>query len=388
MDMLKRLRELRRDEHGMSFMFVGLGLIAFMAATTLAIDVGMFMNARTQAQTAADAGALAGATSLVYDSWTNRSATGPAVQSAINAARKNGVMAATVDVKDTDVTFPVDAFGQANQVQVNVFRTVGRNNPVATLIGPLFGVSTVDITATATAQAAPADGMTCVKPFIIPDKWIENRNPPWTTSSTFDKYDNHGDLLPGVHDDYDPNGGYTAADKGTELVLRAHQGNNISPTMYYSWKMPGDIGGSFYETNISTCNTSVIRASKDNPYDATQEPGAMEGPTMSGLQVLWNMDPNARWDPYGGADHTGDYISDQRPSPRVFPIPLYDPDEYQKNLQTGRTATFKAVKFIGFFLTSIDNNEARGRIFPITGVTAATGPTTTTPLAYVIRLVK
>ena len=37
-------------------------------------------------------------------------------------------------------------------------------------------------------------------------------------------------------------------DKGTELIiLRAGNGNNIEPSFYYSWKMPGDTGGDFYE---------------------------------------------------------------------------------------------------------------------------------------------
>jgi hypothetical protein len=354
-----------------------------MAATTLAIDVGMFMNARTQAQTAADSAALAGATALVYNSWTDRTASGPAVQSAISAAQKNGVMAGAVDVQPTDVTFPNDPYGQANEVQVNVFRTIGRNNPVSTLIGPLFGISTVDITATATAQAAPAMGMTCVKPFIIPDKWQENRNPPWTTSSTFDKYDNHGNLLQPTYDDYDPSKGYSYDDRGTELVLRAQQGNNIAPSMYYSWKMPGDIGGDFYQENIATCNTSVIE-----PGDiAVQEPGAKEGPTLSGLQILYDKDPTAYWDS-SLAGGKGDYVSSKRPSPRVFPIPLYNPDEYQKAKMEGRVAELKVTRFIGFFLTDITGGEARGRIFPITGVSAISGPTDVTPLAYVIRLVK
>ena len=43
----------------MSFVYVGMGFMAFLSATTLAIDVGMFMTARTQAQTSADSGALA-----------------------------------------------------------------------------------------------------------------------------------------------------------------------------------------------------------------------------------------------------------------------------------------------------------------------------------------
>jgi hypothetical protein len=44
--------------------------------------------------------------------------------------------------------------------------------------------------------------------------------------------------------------------------------------------------------------------------------------------------------------------------------------------------------FIGFFLEDVQGNEAYGRIFPITGVSAATTPTPTAPLAYVIRLVQ
>ena len=52
----------------MSFVYVGMGFMAFLSATTLAIDVGMFMTARSQAQNSADAGALAGAVALVQPS--------------------------------------------------------------------------------------------------------------------------------------------------------------------------------------------------------------------------------------------------------------------------------------------------------------------------------
>ena len=57
--MRARLLRLRRDDRGLSMIFVGLGCMAFVAASTLAIDVGMFMTAKTQAQNSADAGALA-----------------------------------------------------------------------------------------------------------------------------------------------------------------------------------------------------------------------------------------------------------------------------------------------------------------------------------------
>jgi Putative Flp pilus-assembly TadE/G-like len=384
--MLKRLRNLCFDERGMSFVFVGIGLMTFMAATTLAVDVGMFMTARTQAQTSADAGALAGATALVFNSWADRSASGPAVQSSISAASQNTVMAGVVSVQPGDVTFPVGPTG-SNRVKVDVYRTAGRSNPVSTLLGSFLGMSTIDIAATATAEAAPAGGMTCVKPFIIPDKWIELTDPPFNmNTSDYQHYDNHGvEINP--HDVYDPTMGYSADDIGKVLVLRAGSGNNIRPTFYFSWSMPPSTGaspltgGAWYQWNISHCNTSVI--DKDAHYIATQEPGNMVGPTIAGLQELMDQDPGARWD-----DYAKKYVSNLNPSPRVFPIPLYNPEEFEKGKQTGRNAELVVSNWLGFFLEGIQGNEAYGRIFPITGVTSTSTPSPTTPLAYVIRLVQ
>src|SRR5688572_13271665 len=261
---MKRLQHLRRDERGMSFVFVGIGFMAFVAATTLAIDVGMFMTARSQAQTAADAGALAGATALVFDDFDDRSAGGPAVQSAISTALYNDVMHSSVAVAPADVLFPIGPGGVSNRVRVNVYRTNARENPVPTLIGPVFGVPTVDIKATATAEASPANAMTCVKPFTIPDRWTENTNPAWDTGDSFERYDNKMKVIPNA-DEYHPpgsagyNGYHPDRDRGLPLMIRAGTGNNIEPTMYYSWKMPGDdIGADFYRENINSCNSSVV----------------------------------------------------------------------------------------------------------------------------------
>src|SRR5215471_1546183 len=119
--MNKRLRHLRSDERGMSFVFVGLGFMAFLSATILAIDVGMLMTGRAQAQTSADAGALSGATALAFNNFTDHSPSGPAVTSAINAAVTNLVMEQAPSVTWSDVTFPLDATTNAyDQVQVNV----------------------------------------------------------------------------------------------------------------------------------------------------------------------------------------------------------------------------------------------------------------------------
>jgi hypothetical protein len=344
----------------MSLVLVSVGFMAFFAATTLAIDVGLFMSARAQAQNSADSGALAGATAFVYESFTDRTPGGPAVQSAINTALRNKVVGGDVSIAPTDVTFPPGPAGQNDRVQVWVYRTAARNSAIPTLIGPVFGINNFDIVATATAEAAPANAMTCVKPFTIPDKWIENSSPPWSPNSTFDRYDRHGNVIANA-DVYVPPGpstsGYSRSDIGTVLMIRAGTGNNIEPSFYYSWAMPGGTGGSFYRDNIANCNTTTIAV--NSPM--TQEPGNMVGPTNQGIDALMAQDPDAYWD---GTK----VVSSFGKSPRVFPLPLYDPDVYQNGKQTGRNADLISRNWIGVFLEGRQGNNVFGRIVPITGV--------------------
>lgn len=70
-----RLRKLVRDEEGFSLTFVALGFLGFLSASMLAIDLGMLMTSRNQAQNSADASALAGAPPGVLDAGA-----GPAPQ--------------------------------------------------------------------------------------------------------------------------------------------------------------------------------------------------------------------------------------------------------------------------------------------------------------------
>jgi hypothetical protein len=382
--MMKRFQHLRKDERGMSLVFVAVGFMSFMTATTLAIDVGMFMTARSQAQNAADAGALAGAVAFVRNSFTDRTPSGPVVQSAIRTAMENGVIEGEVSVTPADVTFPAAPDGALNRVQVRVSRA--GDNAVPTLLGGLFGVPTVDIVATAVAEAAPANAMTCVKPFMIPDKWIEKQTVPWDPSDTFDKYRPNGtmianpDVYVGSGDSYS---GYTYADDiGRELTLRAATGNEINPSFYYSWKMPNDVGGDFYRENIANCNTATIKRGQD----IIQEPGAMEGPTIQGILDLIAKDPNAYWDD-GCKCVKGSTYAGQ--SPRTFPIPLYDPAAAAENRRNGRAAEYVVANFLGFFVVRVQGNGIYGRVTRITGMvdkTATEAPDDSLPMA--IRLVQ
>ena len=373
----------------MSFVWVGIGFMTFFAASTLAIDVGMFMAARSQAQNSADAGALAGVTALVFDDWDDRSAGGPAVSSAIDTAKANVVIGADVDVLSSDVTFPLGPTGLNNRVRVDVFRTTNRSNPVPTLIGSIFGVNTVDIGATATAEASPASAVECAKPFTIPDRWKENSIPP---NTTFERYDKQGNVLPNA-DEYFPPGtpehaiyGYSdrlppSGDRGLVLTLRAGTGNNIEPSFYFSWVMPGgEIGGDFYRENIANCN----RGRLGRGSDFTQEPGNKVGETNQGIDELKAKDPLAYYD-----TTLNKVVSPNSPSPRVFPVPLFDPDHYQDNITHGRNASLRIVEYLGFFLEDRNGNEVYGRIVPYLGVVdESLGPAPADSFPKAIRLVQ
>lgn len=384
--MATRLQHLRDDQRGMSLIFVCVGFTSFLAATTLAVDVGMFMTSRSQAQNSADAGALAGAVALAYDSYSNRGAGGPAVQSAMHTAEANAVAAETVSVTPADVTFPNDPAGQANRVKVEVYRTAGRFNPVTTLMGSWFGVDNVDITATATAQVSPANAATCVKPFTIPDRWIERGTPPWDPTDTFDLVDSRGRPLanPDLYIPADRAGytGYNAdRDRGLQLVLKSDNSTNVAPSFYNPWAMPGGGGGSFYRDNIAECNTSVI------PIGApmTAEPGNMVGPTAQGTNDLIARDPGAYWDTSCNCVKGSAFAK----SPRVSVIPLYDPVYYEEGKHNGRGASLRIANYLGFFIEGMQGNQVMGRITPVGGVLAAgAGPAPVGAFPKVIQLVQ
>lgn len=383
--MRARISHLRRDERGVTLIVVGAGFMALMAATTLAIDVGMFMTARSQAQNSADSGALAGAVALVFNDFDNRTSSGPAVQSAIGAALANQVVRGNVSVTAADVTFPAGPSGN-NRVQVTVRRTAQRSNPVPTLIGPFFGVPTVDIMATATAEASPANAETCVMPFTIPDKWTERQTGSWDPNDDFNLYDTKGKPLANP-DVYIPPGqpgstGYSpTTDRGLQLVLKTNNQNKTAPSFYNPWDLPGSTGASDYRNNIANCNTNIV--AMGDPMNA--EPGNMVGPTAQGTADLVAKDPNAYWDTVCSCVKGSAFGK----SPRVAVVPLYDPAYYESGKHNGNNASLRVANYLGFFIEGMQGQQVVGRITPISGlVKGGGGPIPTGAFPMAIRLVQ
>ncbi len=394
--MMTRIQRLRRNESGMSYVFIGFSMMAFISASMLAIDVGMLMTARSQAQNSADAGALAGATALIFDSYTDRSAGGPAVTSAIRGSQMNHVMSGQVSVTPGDVEFLNSPLtGQSDRVKVSVRRTASRGNAVSTLIARYFGMVTSDIGATATAEASPANAMDCVKPFTIPDKWTEKQDPPWDTGDTYDAFNNKGvplanpDIyIPAYNEDGSVNANYTGYrmfgtpnDVGTMLTIRASNGNKIYPSMYFSLAMTDDTGGADYSWNIANCNKKHYHWGDG----LVLEPGDKVGPTVQGIEELIAKDVGAHFDT-STQKVEGSAFGNH--SPRIFPIPLYDPIFYDEGKRNGRTATLRTANWICFFAASVSGNDISGIIVPCIGTYDKAGPAPNAALPRAIRLIQ
>jgi Flp pilus assembly protein TadG len=150
------------DERGAAAVIVALTMAALVALLALGIDVGALFDARSEAQRAADAAALAGASAfLEYQQETARS---EAVKRATTFATSNDIRGTPVAAGDVTIAVNLDS---------STVRAVVRRDGVPTWFARLFGIDAVDVSAEATAWAGAAGAAQCVKPFAIPDIWEE-----------------------------------------------------------------------------------------------------------------------------------------------------------------------------------------------------------------------
>jgi hypothetical protein len=183
-----RAHSLRRRESGMTLYLVAAGLVVLTGVLGLGIDLVSFYTVRSEAQRAADAAALAGASVFINSGCTGGvsgvACTSPAVQAAaknqsLAVGNANHVGGQSPSIGTADVSFSSDA-GSAYNPRITVFvqRTTANGNAMPTFFSKIFGVQTVDISAKATAEAYNPTGgtassakicLSCVKPFIAVD---------------------------------------------------------------------------------------------------------------------------------------------------------------------------------------------------------------------------
>jgi Flp pilus assembly protein TadG len=149
-------------ERGLTVPLVALFLVVLIVMAALAIDMGLLYTARTSAQHAADAAALAGAFTFVA---TPNATSSDATSAALTSATENSILGTFVtppEVKVTQVLTPNST--QPGRVTVNITRNID------TAFARVIGVNQQPVTVIATAEASRlAGGTTCLRPF-----WVTN----------------------------------------------------------------------------------------------------------------------------------------------------------------------------------------------------------------------
>lgn len=404
-----------RNQDGVSVVFVALLLVVLLGMAALAVDMGLLMAARTEAQRVADSAALAGAGVYTGDS----SSEGLARSTAQHFASLNDIrnVAAVVD-PDEDVEFV-----PANRlVRVRVHRTAARDNPMTNVFARAIGIDTTDVSTVAAARWNPTGGANCMLPVCIPDRWWEGIAPgvgdsesgPWPTmTDVFDPandvyeplfiFNEDGEIIDGPNE---PHSSYNESARGTEIRLKTNspcQGGEECwfPATYFAIRFPGDDsqpGADVWAERIKGCPEPDLIWYPGQLVD--QEPGDMVGKTNEGFKELIDQAPDQYWASSGPGVPAGGCVWDpNRPggagcipdyeSPRTRVLPMFDPREFPDN----PSVPFRITSFVGVFVDGFQgsghNAEIIGRFVNYRGAEALPPGSDDVPvLGQILQLVE
>ena len=159
-----------QNARGAMLIQVAISILMLMGFTVFVIDYGIVWVARGQAQNAADAGALSGAVARRWDDLAMPpAANGVAWTAATQAANANLVWGQP-GVAVPSWACPTGWTGKCSRV--DVFRNAENVSPALPVIfGPVLGMTSQGVKATATAIVAAGGTVKCLKPWIVADRW-------------------------------------------------------------------------------------------------------------------------------------------------------------------------------------------------------------------------
>ena len=140
----------RNREAGQAIASVALGLVVLTGIVGLAIDMGYLRYEKRRMQSAADSAAIAGASELAY-------ASGNYVTAAKNDSKANGFEDGVNGVTVTSSNPPVDA-PFSSVANANSYVEVKVQQAAPTFFMRVFGVNTVNVSATAVAELGSSRG--------------------------------------------------------------------------------------------------------------------------------------------------------------------------------------------------------------------------------------
>ena len=297
----------RTGQAGVSLVLSAVLLLVMIAMAALAIDGVHLYLARSEAQRAADAAALAGAQSLVDDGYTSGLVTATVAQTiarqrAETVGTMNLVAGQAPSIIDADVTFNFTNPGDP-LVTVVAQRSAARSNPIPTFFARMWGYQTSDVSATATAEAFNPSGsgqaaaVTCMKPWVLPNCDPQHASPANSLCGAgFGSFVNNGNISnPGSVNNGGAIGELLTLKPGTPSATPTPSQyypvqiqlspNPLCPSCAQTTGGGGSTGAAAYRENIECCNTNQFVCGASGNIDLTlaSQTGNMKGPTKQGV---------------------------------------------------------------------------------------------------------
>ncbi len=396
---MRRTVNVYRSEAGAVLIQVGLSILVLMALNVFVADYGMWWVARTQAQNAADAGALAAVTGLTYDSYVpgqtwattiKPSAEAIATLSA-NAVWQSGASAVASN------TCPAGVTGTCATVSVYRNGTNG-STPLPMMFGPILNITSQGVRAQAAAALGAANTTTCLKPWALPDKWQTDLVAPVNEFKAYGP----GAVPLSPADAYTPPDGSQAssrtlsADYGALIRFDVNRLNNpltdpitrgaISEPPAYMLPLTLTTG---HLNSMRSCNGQQISIGQLISIDMTMVAGGA-GLGLSAAQEQFDRDSGADWNSEAGGYVERSCAPGCTPfsalSPRLWAVALYNPAFFdQQRMATppwpacpGNAPCVQVSNIAGFFIDYMDPSAPNGRhghLVRYPGISVS-GPTT------------
>ncbi|HYG98776.1 MAG TPA: pilus assembly protein TadG-related protein [Terriglobales bacterium] len=338
---------LSQRQRGLTLPMLALFIVVLFAFAAIAVDLGVLFTARTSAQHAADAAALAGAYVFVNNAIAPNK-TELATNAAIAVAKESKILGKDVVITAADVT--VDENKQ--RVTVRVPRTGA--NGIETFFAKVIGFENVDVQVTATAEAAKnAAGTHCLKPM-----WVANSafaDNPATAAA-----DNQCMILA----DRTPNWSFLNGKLRQEMVLwdpanngskgGGKQGGGTSvPSQWDLIRLSAGHTGPALECTILNCLTGCAEYGVTETIACNKEidtkNGANVGSVLDPIKTLIGQPEQDKWGGIGSYIPYGGGADDARDTSRsLITVAIWD-DCYGEKPHPGNQ-TFKVAGYAELFV--------------------------------------
>ncbi len=313
----KRFAEIPgRRERGATLLTFAVALVMLIGIAGLAIDLGALYVGRSEAQRAADAGALAGAQALVDSGFTSGVVSGAAAtpfaqQRAVDEGNKNFVGGQSPNIQLSDVSVnTANGGGKDPLVTVTVTKTM------PTYFMKIFGVTSKVVSTLATAEAFNPSGQgipvgtKCLKPWLLancdPDHTFPSGDSRGNPNCPVDAATNAARFIDASGNIVFPGAVSSGGVVGELLIIKPGDPTGAAgPSKFYPVYLPpgaipsscpscatgsgggGPSSGSLYRNNIACCNQSTIVCGLQTVQPIT---GNMVGPTALGVDCLIHED--------------------------------------------------------------------------------------------------